>query len=142
MANRKLGSYAGFASGEFIVDIDTGFTLTWGDSGKEFLIDCTAAVAVKLPSPKAGVRYRFTMVTTDSNDFTLTSYNKAGSATNLMYGVFDVGGTAYSAGVKDVLTLGDSSTDHTIGDWVEVICNGTYWYLSGTVKVGSSLTLA
>lgn len=143
MGNKKLGSYAGFVIGEFIMDIDTGFTLEWGDSGKTFLIDCSSgAVALKLPPPKAGVRYKFIIATTDGNDFTLTSYDTAGSAANIMYGVFNVGGTSVSAGPVDILTLGASAADHTIGDWIEIRCNDTYWYLCGMVLEASSLTLA
>ena len=87
--------------------------------------------------------YKFIITDTDSNDVIIKCTSNGSSAADLGFGLYDVGGALVSApAVKDLITLGASSTNHTIGDWVECYCDGTNWYFQGSALVASSLTHA
>jgi len=114
------------------------------ESGTTYTVDATSgAIAILLPTPVSGLRYKFIVKDTSSEDITITSTSDGSAAANISYANLIVGGDAYSqTTLSDVLTLGNLATDHTIGDWVECICDGTNWWWSGVVVVASSAVLA
>ena len=90
------------------------------DSGKVFFMSNTVARTVNLPAPTAGVRYKFIMsdTTADSSIVATGAFFKGAAEC----------GDAYLtlAGTTIVCELAGA-----VGDWLEMISDGTYWYVSG-----------
>ena len=135
----KDGNALGNRSGSVKV-IAAAPTLTEVDSGNTYIM--TAAMTISLPAPKEGLEFTFIAGTTASTDMLITATSDGSTGADISYVVGDVGGTAFSAGPKDIHTFGDSSTNHTIGDKLHLVCDGDYWYGTILAKVASSFTLA
>lgn len=113
------------------------------DSGTVYFVNPAAETTLLLPTPANGLYYKFIATSTSSNDIIITTTSNGAAAANIGFGLHDVGGaTVSAASAVDLITLGASSTNHTIGDWVECYCDGTNWYFQGSAVVGSSLTHA
>lgn len=107
-------------------------TLTPAQSGCNVLM--TPGVGVKLPTPSAGLWYRFINVAgTGSGAAMITSTTNGTTAEELFFGVLRDTDSFTSGGNADVLTFTTSSTE---GDYIEVYCvsatitgdNNTWWY--------------
>ena len=97
-------------------------TLDMGDSGKVYMLYSTVARTITLPAVSAGLKFKFiaTDTTADSSIATSegTALLKGGAECGDAY--LDLAGTTII-----VEAAGD------IGDYLDFICDGTYWYVSG-----------
>ena len=123
---------------------DTPVTITSQESGTVFTVDASVGVVnFLLPTPVTGLKYKFIVKDTGANAITITSTSDGSSAASISYANIIVGGAVYSqTTLSDVLTLADSGNNHTIGDYVECVCDGTNWWWSGSAVVASSIALA
>ncbi len=123
---------------------DTPVTITSQESGTVFTVDASVGVVnFLLPTPVTGLKYKFIVKDTGANAITITSTSDGSSAASISYANIIVGGVVYSqTTLSDVLTLADSGNNHTIGDYVECVCDGTNWWWSGSAVVASSIALA
>ena len=112
-------------------------TLVAADTGKIISCDLGAARTVTLPAAKAGLTFKFMVhaVAADPNTADLV-IQSASSGDVAKGGVasLDVNGNA----IVDVGSNGSShyiltATDAEMGTNIEVYCDGTYWYYTGTV---------
>jgi hypothetical protein len=101
----------------------------------------TADITVTLPSPKKGLSYRFMYggAAADAQDWLFVT----GSASN-----YFVGGVAWlTDGTPDIeVVYSDGNSNDTFtaftpeaGTWIELVCDGTVWYLNGQI-VSTSAT--
>lgn len=105
----------------------------------------TADITVTLPSPKKGMSYRFMYggAAADAQDWIFVT----GSASN-----YYVGGVAWlTDGTPDIeVVYSDGNSNDTLtvltpeaGTWIELISDGTVWYLNGqVVSTSGSPTIA
>lgn len=104
----------------------------------------TADITITLPSPKKGLSYKFWYggAAADAQDWLITT----GSNTN-----YFVGGVKFSDQDTDVMAPvysdGNSNSKLTVltpevGTWVEIVSDGTLWYLNGDVFSATVPTLA
>lgn len=104
----------------------------------------TADITITLPTPKKGLSYRFWYggAAADAQDWLITT----GSNTN-----YFVGGVKFSDQDTDVMAPvysdGNSNSKLTVltpevGTWVEIVSDGTVWYLNGDVFSATVPTLA
>lgn len=103
----------------------------------------TANCTITLPTPKAGLVYRFQYggAAADAQNWIITTASDtnyfAGGVTWLTNGTPDV---------ENVYSDGNSNSKLTvvtpgIGTWLEMISNGTIWYLNGHVVSATTPTL-
>jgi hypothetical protein len=113
------------------------------DSGKTFFINCgTNTAAFRLPavSGSAGVTYRFIFDVSSDNeatkDFILSS---DANDENIMGVMLDAG--AVNDGVITTSVVKIDSSDGTIsgGDRLEVICDGTNWYITNAETLTAAM---
>jgi hypothetical protein len=101
----------------------------------------TADITVTLPTPKKGLSYRFMFggAAADAQDWIFVT----GSASN-----YFVGGVAWlTDGTPDIEVVysdGNSNDTFTVftpeaGTWIEMVSDGTVWYLNGQI-VSTSAT--
>ena len=128
---------ASYQSDSYIFTMDSStassHTLGMKDSGKTYMLENTVARTITLPAVKAGLKFKF--VVTDS---TAASTIATSEGTSLIKGGILLA-TAWEPLAGTTLT---AATDNVIGDWVELVCDGTYWYISGQSGHANGFTIA
>lgn len=116
-------------------------TLTERDSGKTIFLNSTTEFAVTLPKVKAGLNFRFVVKSAPSG----ASYTIVANAQNLIYGQIytsDINAESdadFNIVAASTLTFVDSVA--VVGDSMELISDGTYWYVRGFCSVYNALTI-
>jgi hypothetical protein len=111
-------------------------TLTAEDSGKVFILKASAGAQITLPAvaTSAGLRFKFIVgLAFATTDWTIKA------ATNVIEGSVLVNG-AHVAGV-DENTISFVASAESIGDFAELVCDGTNWYVNGSGVAAGSITL-
>jgi len=116
-------------------------TLTEVDSGKTIFLNSANEFAVTLPNPKNGLNFKFVVKAAPSG----ASYTIIASAQNLMYGQIyttDIN-AEYDADFNIIAATTITFTDSiaVVGDSVEMISDGTYWYVKGFCSKYNALTI-
>ena len=109
-------------------------TLTVNESHKSILLDAIGEV-ITLPgvATSTGFRYKFICtVTAVTTDWTIVA------ATNVIFGSAEVAGAIVAASAENTITL--VVAKFLPGDWVELECDGTNWYVSGEVVTAAGCT--
>jgi len=109
------------------------------ESGKTFFLDAAAGFKSTLPAPAAGLRFTFIVKTTPtSNGYTIVTH---GTAQKVLKGLAVIAADA----VGDVSAGGTTATfvhnEALPGDRVDVICDGTIWYMIGYAQKAAALTI-
>ena len=117
---------ASYQSDSYMFTMDSSsassHSLGMKDSGKTYLLESTVARTITLPAVKAGLKFKFIM-----SDTTADSSIATNEGTALLKGGAECGDAHLPlAGTTIVLELAG-----TVGDWLEMVCDGTYWYVSG-----------
>lgn len=101
-------------------------TLVAADSGKTIFLSSATEFATTLPAPAAGLKFRFIVAAAPSGA-SYTVVTNGGD--NVIEGSATVNGAAVAAVNEDTITFTDGAA--AVGDWVEVVSDGTSWYVSG-----------
>jgi len=121
--NKAKASYQSDAY-MFTMDSSSASSHTFGakDSGKTYFLESTVARTITLPAVKAGLRFKFIATDTTADSSIATS-----EGTALLKGGAECGDAYLTlAGTTIVVEAAGS-----VGDWLEMVCDGTYWYVSG-----------
>ena len=105
-----------------------------------FLSDATEFVST-LPAPAAGLHYKFIVAAApDGASYTIVTT----SGTDLIHGVVNSAEDAAGSVDGTIGTPADTITfvlaKSLVGDWVEVVSDGTYWYARGGCAVQDAIT--
>lgn len=124
-------------SNQVILLPDAASTISAQDSGKIFIIPVlTGNRIISLPAVQAGLRYRFIAGGILAATATLTpTVNGLMNGTLLM----NTAGNVSAANVAK--TAGNTVVMNAVcavGDWVDLVSDGTNWYCSGASKIAVS----
>src|SRR5690606_18956938 len=118
---------------------DAAYTVLESDSGKTLLIPALgAARVITLPTPKMGLHYKFMAIATLTNTATLTAAGGAvmtGSLFNHTVVPVPVFTPVVKAAAASVVMTGAA----VAGDYCEITCNGSVWYVNG---IGAAVSFA
>jgi len=122
----KLAARASNEEGAYMFNMNdssaSSHTLDMGDSGKIYMVYSTVARTITLPAVAAGLKFKFIMTDTTADSSIATS-----EGTALLKGGAECGDAYLTlAGTTIVLEAAGA-----VGDHLELICDGTYWYVSG-----------
>lgn len=109
-------------------------TLDASDSGKLLVLDAAAGAAVTLPAVAEGLSYKFVV----GSAFATTDWTIVAPAA-VIQGTVIVNGASVLGADEDTITF--AATAENPGDWVDVVSDGTNWYVSGVGSAASSITL-
>jgi len=117
---------ASYTPNEYCFTMDSSsassHVLTMHDSGKTYFLESTVARTITLPAVKAGCNFRFIATDTTADSSIATS-----EGTALLKGGAEAGNSYLTlAGTTIIVEAAGSA-----GDWLEMVCDGTYWYVSG-----------
>ena len=128
---------ASYQSDAYIFTMDSSsassHSLGMKDSGNTYILENTVARTITLPAVKAGLKFKFIV-----SDSTAASTIVTNEGTSLIKGGILLA-TAWETLAGTTLT---AATDNVIGDWVELVCDGTYWYISGQSGHANGFTIA
>ena len=133
----KLAARASNEEGAYMFNMNDSsastHTLDMGDSGKIYMLYSTVVRTITLPAVSAGLKFKF--IVTDS---TAASSIATNEGTALIFGGAECG-DAYLTLAGTTLT---ATATAVVGDYVELVCDGTYWYVSGHGSHDASFSVA
>ena len=123
--------------------LTAAYTVLASDSGKDFILDASAGVAITLPSAADmgnGWNCRFfvgTAFDTSNWQITATAAVMKGGINELEVDTSDDGPSTVG-GTTITFELGAE----TLGDYVELMCDGTSIFINGQTKLDAGISLA
>ena len=122
----KLAARASNEDGAYMFNMNdssaSSHTLDMGDSGKVYMLYSTVARTITLPAVAAGLKFKFIATDTTADSSITTS-----EGTALFKGGAECGDAYLTlAGTTIVVEAAGA-----VGDYLDLICDGTYWYVSG-----------
>lgn len=128
-------------SASSVEDLTAASTLTAADSGKTFFLNSATEFATTLPSPAAGLKFRFVVKAAPASaSYTVVT---ASSANIIIGGIneleVDTGDDGPYIADGDTITFADGVA--VVGDYVDLVSDGTSWYVSGQAKADGGITL-
>ena len=127
MALTKAGSHPSHG-GQVAFNATASFTLDPSDSGKVFILK-DASIAVTLPTLSTNIAgFQVKLISGDASEHSI-----AGGDSKCYGTVVQVGGATERINAASGYTL----TAGEIGDWLNIVSDGTNWYVSGFTNAGS-----
>jgi len=136
-----------FGDKERVETLATGTTLTAADSGKVFLlVQAGANRTATLPACIAGLNFRFIVKTAAANKWEIVqsagTEDFVGSVLSVVGAVAGAESTSGdTAGAADTLVRFVGGTA-VAGDEIELVSDGTVWYIRGTCKNAGGIIFA
>ena len=120
-------------------------TCTTTDSGKIFFVDMsTVNIVLQLPTPEAGWNCRIIMATASDNEATKDFALTTGSDSVDIGGHIRQGGNSVIEITNATSCVAFDSSDGavTVGDYLDVYCDGTDYYVVGTTVTAATIDIA
>lgn len=133
-------SNQGFIGGTGSVETLTAAkTLVAADSGTTYFLGLAGGFTVTLPAPTAGMTFKFIVSVAPTTAYVITTNGGSdimiGGINELEVDTADDG--PYDA---DADTLNFVASVAVVGDWVEMISDGTSWYFTGQTNADGGVT--
>jgi hypothetical protein len=117
--------------------VTTTNVITEGENGRTYFLNTAGGFTSTLPAPADGLKFKFIVKAAPSGaSYTVVTNSSA----NIIYGTMLNAGTGTQAAAEDTITFVDGSA--AIGDWVEVVSDGTNWYMIGFSSAAGGITTA
>jgi hypothetical protein len=123
-------------------DLTATNTLTAADSGKVLFLNDDTEFATTLPAPAAGLNFKFIVKAAPAGaDYTIVT---ASGANIIIGGIneLETDNTEDGPYDDDADTITFEASVAVKGDWVELVSDGTSWYLTGQTKADGGITLS
>ena len=138
----KLGGQASYGKGAFVENITAATTLSTGDSGKVFTIDQDAAYAITLPkAADAGVGWNAKFLLTDIGANLVTIEPDSTEDTLIGMVVSAAGSEAAAQSAESGVDVLSFISGAQAGDFVELLCDGSNFYVSGMIHDSAHITI-
>lgn len=109
-------------------------TLVAADIGQTFILSAAGGATITLPALSAGARLKFVIGST----FATTNWVIDSAEGDNIHGSITVAGVVVVAAAEDQINF--VATAEAIGDWIELLSDGTYWYVSGQAALSGGIT--
>ena len=139
----KVGGQAGYSKGHFVENISAAKTLTTGDSGKLFTITQSSAFKISLPkAADAGVGWNAKFIITTAGSFAVTIEPDSSEDTLIGMVVSAAGSESGDQSAESGVDVLSFISGAAAGDWVELMCDGSNFYVSGMMHDNNHITIA
>lgn len=123
-------------------DLTAASTIDANKSGTTYFLNSATEFATTLPSPAAGLWFKFVVKAAPASaSYTVVT---AGGADIIIGGVneleTDTGDDGPYDDDADTITFADGVA--VVGDWVELVSDGTSWYVTGQVKADGGVAFS
>tara|TARA_R110002020_G_scaffold58052_2_gene159405 strand:- start:11886 stop:12302 length:417 start_codon:yes stop_codon:yes gene_type:complete len=136
----KLGSRASYG-GTVVEEITAAKTLDPSDSGKVFTINAASAYTVSLPKAAdagAGWNCKFIVTTGGSADVTIAPDSSEDTLIGMIASADGSNAESSHTGVDELKFLSACEP----GEWAELLCDGSNFYVSGMEHDSNHMSLA
>lgn len=118
-----------------VVEVTAAKTLTIDDSGKLFILKAAEGAQITLPAvaTSAGFKAKFIV----GLAFATTAWTIK-AATNKIQGGANVNSTWVPGADENTITFAHAA--ETVGDFIEIECDGTNWYANGVAAAAGGIT--
>lgn len=117
-------------------------TLAEVDSGKTIFLNSTTEFAVTLPKPKAGLNFRFVVKLAPSGaSYTVVTNGSSPIIYGQVYTTDNNSATDADFNIAAASTITFADGVAVAGDQVELVSDGTSWYMRGFCSVYNALTI-
>lgn len=114
-------------------------TVLASESGTIFILNSATEFASTLPRPEAGLHYTFIVGAAPSGaNYTIKSYGDANIIHGQIVSAEDAAGSVSTAAAADIVNF--VSAKAIVGDRVDVVSDGTNWYITGFCNVQDAIT--
>ena len=137
----KLGSRASYG-GTVVENISAAKTLDPSDSGKVFTLDLDGTFSITLPTAAqagAGWTARFIMTDIGSNDVKIIPNSSEDTLIGMIVSADGAAAESAESGVDELVFASGNSGP---GDWAELICDGSNFYVSGQEHDADGMTIS
>jgi len=137
----KLGSRASFG-GTVVENITAAKTLDPSDSGKVFTLDQDSSFDITLPTAsQAGAGWNAKFILTDAGSGTVKVIPNSSEDTliGMIESIDTSAGASAESGVDELIWVASTAA---VGDWAELVCDGSNFYVSGQMHDADHITLA
>ena len=137
----KLGSRASF-NGTVVENITAAKTLDPSDSGKVFTLDQDSSFDITLPTAaNAGVGWNAKFILTDAGSGTVKVIPNSSEDTliGMIESIDTSAGASAESGVDELIWVASTAA---VGDWAQLFCDGSNFYVSGQMHDNNHITLA
>lgn len=117
----------GFTENRIVRIVTGAVTLTQADTGSDLVLNAAAGAAVTLPALTKGFNARIIV----GAGFATTNWTVV-SSTNVIQGGAVVNSTFVPAANENTISFVASA--ETVGDYVDITCDGTNYYVSGVAQ--------
>lgn len=114
-------------------------TLTAADSGKLLTLGTAGGFTTTLPKPAPGLKFTFVVKVAPTTAYIILTSGAANIAYGVVASAEDAAGSVACAAASDTLTF--VANKAIIGDRLELISDGLYWYVKGFCNVQDAITL-
>lgn len=116
-------------------------TLTEADSGKTIFLNSATEFAVTLPKVKAGLNFKFVVKAAPAGaNYTVTCASTTNEILGQVYSTDVNSATDPDFTTSVVGTINFIASKAVVGDSVEMISDGTYWYAKAYCSVYDAIT--
>ena len=124
-----------------LVLTDTTPVITAKDSGKLVTLDASGgSISLNLPTPDAGLNYKF-IVVADPGTYTITisSTSDGSTTTAKLFGIIHMNNSI--SNFTSAVTNFQFTDSATISDTMSIVCDGTNWYFDAIGDAASSISI-
>jgi hypothetical protein len=125
---------SGLVGAEAVEVVTTTNVITAAESGTTFFLNLAGGFTSTLPAPAAGLYYKFVVTTAPTTAYIITTNGGA----NVIEGSADVLSTRVAAANEDTINFVASTA--LVGDWVDVVSDGTSWFVRGDSGATGGIT--
>lgn len=119
--------------------ITTTEAVTAKETGKTYLLNSATAFVTTLPAASVGLRFKFIVGTAPtSGNHTIVTASSANVIHGQICSAEDAAGDVACAASADTISF--VANKAIIGDWAEVVSDGTRWFVSGMCDVQDGMT--
>ena len=118
-------------------------TILDAETGELYFIDISSnTCVVQLPSPRAGMYFKFVLSLASNNEATKSFAVITHDTGTDMHGGILVNGAIIEVTARSTIELDGDAGPATTGDFLECISDGSVWYVFGNFDSASSLAVA
>lgn len=116
------------------------FTVPITENGMTYVLSLAGGFATTLPSPRSGLKYRFVVGISNTGAHTIVASGAIVFGSVSSADLNAASDAALSAtGITTVTLAANKSVK---GDWIELVSDGTAWFLSGNCTVFDAVTFS
>jgi len=113
--------------------------ITEGENGKTFFLNAAGGFTSTLPAPSLGLNFKFIVTTAPTTAYIITTNASA----NIIYGLItDINATTPTQPANAEDTINFVANTSLPGDYVEVVSDGTNWYMKAATQADGGITVA